>query len=144
MVCANPGTVGVMAEGCRALSEFVNVFAGEHLWAELGPWGVRGNCSSLVCWNPRFALGLWERLQPQEWAALEAEAPRLYSLQRFLAGQFAARGFADTACDRIGARATGFLQTSLRNRGPYPSASLEDVEALRQWCRKHFPALLRL
>jgi dihydrodipicolinate synthase/N-acetylneuraminate lyase len=143
MVCATPGTVGLEVEGCKALSEFVNVFAGEQWWASLGPCGVRGSCSSLMGWAPRLAQGLWARLQAQDWQALEFASSRLAALQRFLALQLGARGCADTALDRTGAQAGNLLKAGLRNRGPYPSATREDVEALRQWCRRNYPELLQ-
>ena len=143
MVCATPGTVGLEPEGCRALSEFVNVFAGEQWWAQLGPCGVRGSCSSLMGWAPRLVLGLWKDLQGQDWKGLQTAAPRLTALQRFLALQLNARGCADTAAERAGAQAGNLLKAGLRNRGPYPVATQEDVEALRQWCRKNYPELLQ-
>lgn len=143
MVCATPGTVGLEAEGCKTLSEFVNVFAGEQWWAPLGPCGVRGSCSSLMGWAPRLVLELWTRLQEQDWNALEAASLRLGALQRFFTLQLSARGCADTATDRTGAQAGNLLQAGLRNRGPYPPATHEDVEALRQWCRKNYPELLQ-
>ena len=47
MVKSGAGTVGVTVEGCAALSQFVNVFVGESLWAELGPHGAIGCCSAM-------------------------------------------------------------------------------------------------
>jgi dihydrodipicolinate synthase/N-acetylneuraminate lyase len=143
MVCATPGTVGLESEGCRALSEFVNVFAGEAQWAALGPCGVRGSCSSLMAWAPRLVLELWARLQEQDWPSLEQAALRLAGLRRFFSLQLGARGCADTAADRTGAQVGNLLKAGLRNRGPYPPATREDVEALRQWCRKNYPELLQ-
>jgi len=143
MVCATPGTVGLEAEDCETLGEFVNVFAGEQWWAALGPCGVRGSCSSLMGWAPHLTLELWNRLQAQDWPALDQAATRLAALQRFFALQLGARGCADTAAERAGVQAGSLLQAGLRNRGPYPTATREDVEALRQWCRKNFPELLQ-
>jgi hypothetical protein len=63
---------------------------------------------------------------------------------KFLEVEFGTKGFTDTAFARMGARATGFLQTSLRNRAPYRSATDGDVELLRQWCVRGYPELLEL
>lgn len=52
---------------------------------------------------------------------------RIESLFEFLIGTFAPRGFTDTAFDRLGGLATGFLQTSLHSRGPYPSVTIESA-----------------
>ena len=46
VVKANGGTVGCTPEGCRALSEFVNVFVGEDKFARFGRLGAKGGCSS--------------------------------------------------------------------------------------------------
>ena len=50
----------------------------------------------------------------------------------------------DTAYDRMGGRAGGFLKTGLKSRGPYPAATLGDVESLQRWYREHFPEMLEL
>jgi len=144
MVKANVDTVGAEADGCQSLSEFVNVFVGEQRWPELGPRGAVGACSSMVYWNPRVILDLWGKLQQQRWSELSAMAPKLDALHSFLAGQFSPRGFTDTAYDRMGGRASGFLRTGLRSRRPYPSASLDDVERLRTWYEENFPEMLEL
>ena len=57
---------------------------------------------------------------------------------------FGAKGFTDSAYDRMGGRASGFLKTSLRCRGPYVSPTEEDVEQLRAWFREDFPEMLEL
>jgi len=142
MVKANAGTLGAGAEGCAALSQFVNVFVGEGRWAELGPRGVRGCCSSVVYWNPRVTLALWERVEKKDWPAVEDGCRRLDRLFAFLDEQFADRGFTDTAYDRLGGLATGFLQTSLANRGPYPAPTPADVARLAAWFRESLPEML--
>jgi len=143
MVKANVGTIGAEPDGCQSLSEFVNVFVGETRWPELGPRGAVGCCSAMVYWNPRLVLELWELLQQQRWDELEQRTAKLKALHEFLAGHFAAKGFTDTAYDRMGGRAGGFLKTSLRSRGPYPSATLDDVERLRQWYAENLPEMLQ-
>jgi len=144
MVKANAGTVGITAEGCAELSQIVNVFVSETRWAELGPKGAVGCCSAMVYWNPRIDLALWELLRNRDWAALDRALQPISQLHGFLAEEFAPRGFTDTAFDRMGGLTTGFLRTSLKNRGPYPSATAADVALLRAWCRDHFPELLAL
>ncbi|MFH1845546.1 MAG: dihydrodipicolinate synthase family protein [bacterium] len=144
MVKANASTIGVTPEGCQALSALVNVFVGEHLWAALGPRGALGCCSSMVYWNPRLILSLWEEVQKQNWKTVGQACTRLHAFHQFLGEHYEPRGFTDTAYDRMGARAFGFLQTSLGNRGPYVSPTAQDVEDLRQWCSEHFPEMLEL
>jgi len=144
MVKANAGTLGVTPDGCESLSEMVNVFVGEQLLAELGPRGARGCCSSEVYWNPRWLLALWSQVEARNWPAVEAGCAKLQQLDEFLGRHYAPRGFTDTAYDRMGGRAFGFLQTSLRNRGPYVSPTQQDVDDLREWCRENFPEMLEL
>jgi len=143
VVKANDGTVGVTQEGCETLSQFINVFTGEHLWAELGPRGVRGGCSSMVYWSPRYILELWKLLQARDWPAVEARCRDLRRLLDFLFREFGPRGFTDSAWDRLGAEAGGFTHPGLRCREPYPHATPADVEKLRAWYGEHFPAMLR-
>jgi 4-hydroxy-tetrahydrodipicolinate synthase len=142
MVKANAGTVGTSEEGCAALSQFVNVFVGEHYWHQLAPLGAIGCCSALVYWNPRVCLSMWKRVGDQDWEALSKAHERLKPLFEFLGKEFAPRGFHDTAYDRMGGLASGFLKTSLINRGPYPSASTHDVKKLKDWYAQHFPEML--
>ena len=144
MVKANAGTVGCTPEGCEALSQFVNVFVGEARWAAFGPLGAVGCCSSMVYWNPRLVMDLWEMLKQQDWKGLEEACRPIGRLHEFLAEHYAPRGFTDTAYDRMGGMAGGFLRAGLRNRGPYPSATEKDVEELRQWYRESFPEMLEL
>lgn len=144
MVKANAGTLGTTPDGAAALSEFVNVFVGESLWAALGPAGVRGGCSAMVYWNPPLVLDLWRHVARQNWQAVEQWRDRIQKLHEFLAQTFGPKGFTDTAYDRLGGRSTGFLQTSLRCRAPYPSPTEEDVAAFRSWCGIYFPELLAI
>ncbi len=144
MVKANAGTVGCTPEGCRTLSEFLNVFIGESKFGELGRLGANGCCSAMVYWNPRVILRLWRQVEQQDWASVDATCRQLNELIEFLHVRFGSRGFTDTAFDRLGGVAGGFLKTSLGSRGPYPSATQEDVETLRRWYREHFPEMLLL
>ncbi len=142
MVKANAGTVGATAEGCRELSQFVNVFVGESRWVDLGPCGARGCCSSMVYWNPSVTLAFWEIVEQGDWDAVRKTDERVQPLFEFLHAEFSPRGFTDTAFDRLGGIACGFLKTSLRSRAPYPSATQDDVERFQTWCREHFPEML--
>ena len=144
MVKANAGTIGASKAGCEALSEIVSVFVGEGLWASLGPSGAKGGCSSVVYWNPRVCLGLWQDVASQNWDAVNATQTSLAPLFAFLAAEYSPQGLTDSAFDRLGGVASGFLKTSLRCRGPYPSATPEDVETLRAWYAEHFPEMLEL
>ena len=141
---ATADTVGTTPAGCQTLARFVNVLVHEELWSALGPKGAVGSCSMMACWNPRLVLGLWRSLQNKDWVTLGIARGRIRSLLKFIDGEFGAEGFSDTAYARMGAQATGFLQTSLRNRAPYRSATGADVELFRQWCRKGYPELLEL
>lgn len=141
---ATAETVGTTPAGCQTLARFVNVLVHEELWSALGPKGAVGSCSMLVCWNPRLVLGLWKSLQNKDWMALGIARGRIRSLLKFLDAEFGAKGFGDPAYARLGTRATGFLQTSLRNRAPYRSSTEADMELLRQWCGKGYPELLEL
>jgi 4-hydroxy-tetrahydrodipicolinate synthase len=144
MIKATEGTLGTTPDGCRALSSLVNVFVSETLWAELGPSGAAGSCSALVYWNPRVVLSLWRMLQAVDWKGLEAALRPMDELHRFLFEHYGPKGFTDTAYDRLGGRASGFLETSLRSRGPYVSATEEDVRELTDWYREHYPEMLDL
>ena len=142
VVKANANTVGATPEGCQALSELVNVFVGEHKFAELGRVGAKGGCSSLVYWNPRVILTLWRQVERQDWASADATCRRILELFNFSEQAFGTRGFTDTAEDRLGGVASGFLKCSLRSRGPYPHATPDDAAILRRWYQEHFPEML--
>lgn len=146
MVKANENTVGDTPDGCRALSEFLNVFVGEHEFGSLGRVGAKGSCSSVVYWNPRVVLSLWQRVEQQDWASVDAACQQILKLFQHLFSPegFGLRGFTDTAFDRLGGVASGFLKCSLRARAPYPHAEPEDAEKLRHWYRGHFPDMLIL
>lgn len=144
MVKSNSDTVGKTPEGCKALSEFVNVFVGEEVWDKLCPLGAIGCCSSLVYWNPTVVLGMWKQVQKKNWPAVQETCRKLRALFDFYEKAFAGRGFLDSAGDRLGGRSAGFLRTSLRCRSPYPSATEEDIQTLRQGYKKYFPEMLEV
>jgi len=144
MVKANAGTVGATPEGCQTLSKIVSVFVSESRWVELCPKGAKGSCSALIYWNPRVTLALWDYVCTQQWDSAQALSRKIGDCVEFVVGEFGKKGFTDTAFDRLGGRSSGFLKTSLRCRGPYPGPTEQDVQALRQWCRDHFPEMLDL
>lgn len=144
MVKANAGTIGATPDGCEALSKLVNVFVGEGLWGTLGPRGARGCCSSVIYWNPRVCLQMWRELDSRNWPAVDQSYQRIKPLFEFLHAEFGTKGFTDTAFDRMGGVASGFLKTSLRSRGPYPCVTEQDVVTLRRWFESHFPEMLEL
>lgn len=144
MVKSNEATLGNSAEGCRQLTEFVNVFTGEDRWAELGQAGVLGSCSSLVYWSPPFILGYWREVMAKNWPAVAAAGADLQALFDFFGAKFGDRDFTDSAIDRLGGTATGFLSAGLRTRAPYPSATPEDAAVIREWMKQNCPNMLKL
>ena len=144
MVKANSNTVGNSPDGCRTLSEFVNVFVGEREWSNLGPEGARGGCSAVVYWNPRITLEAWQNVLRKDWPALDAYCDKIGELVKFMDEHFGTRGYTDTAYDRLGGLVTGFLRTSCRSREPYTQVAPADIDLTREWCRQHFPEFLKL
>jgi dihydrodipicolinate synthase/N-acetylneuraminate lyase len=146
MVKANEGTVGATIKGCSELSEFLNVFVSEPSWLEFGPVGAIGCCSSMVYWNPRVVLDYWGAVKSKNWKALEIKALPFKKLLDFLISEFGQKAFTDTAYDRMGGAASGFLceNNLLRNRKPYTSATEKDIQILRDWYKNNFPEMLEL
>ncbi len=64
-------------------------------------------------------------------ATVEATCEKIRKFDELLESELPST-YTDTAYDRIGGIADGFLQTSLRSRGPYPMATQEDVEVYRR------------
>ncbi|MBL9216681.1 MAG: dihydrodipicolinate synthase family protein [Opitutaceae bacterium] len=142
MVKANTPALGSTAEGCRQLSEFVNVFSEEEHWNLLGPAGVAGCCSSKVYGFPRYILGLWRLLEQQDWPELDRQLGSLRAVTTFYRTRNQGRGLTDSALDRMLGRLQPFLGTSLRCRRPYPHITEQDLAELRSWCGQHTPELL--
>lgn len=144
MVKANANTVGDTPEGCRALSEFTNVFVGEDRWAELGPCGARGGCSSVVYWNPKVLLPIWQAVEKKDWPAVNAGCAKLSRMFAFLGEQWGDSGYQDSAFDRLGGVASGVLKCGLQCRAPYPPATEKDAQILRDWYAKNWPEMLEV
>lgn len=142
MVKANSGTVGDTPDGCRKMSEFVNVFCSEHRWPALASSGVIGCCSAAVYANPTVVLALWRSLRDGDLPGLDAGAARLWSLYEFVFDAFGDRGFQDSAYDRLVGAATGFLSAGIRCRAPYSSPEQADVRRVRDWLTEHLPEMV--
>ena len=140
---ANAGTCGFTPEGCEQLSHIVNVWVSESSWARLGPHGANGCASALVYMNPRVILKMFGLLQAKQWEELGRWCDTLEAYHKGLA-PMTARGFEDSAYDHLQGTVAGFLKMHPRSRGPYVSATEEDVSALRRWMQTHAPELLEL
>ncbi len=141
---SNENTVGCTPEGCAALSEFCNVFVGEDLLSELGPSGAVGCCSSLIYFNPRMMMKMFDLLYAGKWNELQPMTDQVkYLLSEGLKTLFE-RGHLDSSLDRLMGRSAGFLKTSLRCRAPYSSCTEKDLEYLQKWIRKNMPEWLEL
>jgi 4-hydroxy-tetrahydrodipicolinate synthase len=139
MVKANANTVGATIEGCAALSEFVNVFLSEHLWAEFAGAGVMGVCSATIYAHPTKVMQWFGDLQAKDVAALTQDAKDFWKLYRYAFDTFGDRGFQDSAWDRFIGNATGFLTAGIRARKPYSCATPEDLAVFRAWIAEHAP-----
>ncbi|MDP8285755.1 MAG: dihydrodipicolinate synthase family protein [Candidatus Electryonea clarkiae] len=143
-VKSNANTVGRTPEGCAALSEFINVWVGEDALAKLGPYGAIGSASALVYMNPRIILHMFELLLQKKWDELKVWTDRVkFHLEVGLA-PFEAKGFTDTAYDHLQGLVAGFLKMHPCSRGPYISATEEDVKILRKWLKENIPEFLDL
>ena len=141
---SNENTVGCTLEGCAALSEFCNVFVGEDMLSELGPSGAIGSCSSLVYFNPRMMMKMFDLLYSRNWKELQPMTDQV----RFLLAEglkpLFEKGHLDSSLDRLLGRSAGFLKTSLRCRGPYTSCTEKDLANVQKWIRKNMPEWLEL
>jgi 4-hydroxy-tetrahydrodipicolinate synthase len=142
MVKSNANTLGHSVEGCRALSEFVNVFVGEDVLSKLGQAGARGSCSSLVYYNPRVILDLWRNVENEEWEAADAICAKMDKFFEAIGAYLEGRNLLDAAVDRLGGYAGGFLKCNLRSRGPYSAPTEADAEWQRNYYRENWPEML--
>jgi dihydrodipicolinate synthase/N-acetylneuraminate lyase len=144
MVKAADGTVGATPKGCTELSQLVNVFVTEDQWDELFPKGAVGAASSIVYWNPWVVLNLWEHARTGNHRAVQEGCQKIKQLVQFLQRTFGPMGYTDTAYDRLGGAAAGFLKGGLRIRSPYTQPTGQHVAMLQQWYRDNFPEMLEL
>ena len=143
-VKSNAGTIGCSVQGCEELSKFLNVWVGETLWSELGPSGAVGSASALVYMNPRVILTMFELLKQKKWGELKVWTDLLNFYHEEGLKPFGEKGFSDSAYDHLQGLVAGFLTGSPLSRGPYISATEDDVKALREWMEKNTPELLQL
>ena len=143
-VKANENTVGCTPEGCRQLSEFVNVWVSEELWSELGPCGAIGCASALFYTNPRITRLMFDLLRQQQWDELRPWTDKVERLIGEGLKPFTDKGYTDTAYDHLQGLVAGFLTMHPRSRAPYVSASPEDVEQFRRWLAENMPEFLKL
>ena len=144
MVKSNENTIGRTPGGCVELSKLYNVFVGEEAIARLGPHGAVGCCSSLVYQNPRIILHMFDLLARKQWTELKGWTDKIHKLIfKGLKPCFDA-GCADSAIDHLLGLSAGFLKTSLRSRGPYPSCTPRMLKQFRQWLKQNLPEFLEL
>jgi hypothetical protein len=143
-VKSNAETLGHSVEGCKALSRMYNVFVGEDVIHEFGPSGAIGSCSSLIYQNPRLVLHMFDLLFRKKWDELKPWTDRLHRMiVEGLKPGFDA-GCEDSALDRLLGLSAGFLKTSLRCRGPYPSCTPRHLAQFRTWLKRNDPEWLEL
>lgn len=134
------------ADDLRNLHEaapHVRFFVAESQLAGWWKHGARGCYSSLIYACPRLMLRYYNLCKKGDPAAVQIAG----KLQQ-LTGEFVTprlkQGMYDTAFDRTFATATGFLSGALLfSRGPYDSATTEDVRQFRDWCAQTFPEFLQ-
>jgi len=143
-VKSNASTLGHTEAGCRALSRFYHVFVGENMWYKLGPAGAIGSCSSFIYQNPRVMLYVFDLRLQKKWRELNTWMDKYdHICAEGLKPMFTV-GCEDSAIDRVLGLSAGFLKTSLRCRGPYPSCTKKHLVDFRAWLRKHHPEFLEL
>ena len=143
-VKSNEGTLGCSPKGCEQLSKFINVWVGEDKFSALGPHGAIGSASALVYMNPRVILYMFDLLFKKQWNELKPMTDQVKRLVEEGVKPFAARGFTDTAFDRLMGKTSGFLSMNIHSRGTYTSPTKEDVYSLREWMQENTPELLVL
>lgn len=144
MVKSNEDTLGHSAEGCAALSKLYSVFVGENVISNFGPHGARGSCSALVYQNPRILLQMFDLLEQKQWKELKVWTDKLNRLIFEGLKPCFAIGATDSALDRVLGLSAGFLKTSLRSRGPYPSCTPQMLKQFQQWLKRNMPEFLEL
>jgi 4-hydroxy-tetrahydrodipicolinate synthase len=143
-VKATANTIGCTPDGCRELSSFVNVWVNEMEWSNLGPYGATGCASALVYVNPPVILHMLTLLRQKNWKELKPWTDMVTRLVTQGLDPYIKKGFTDTAFDHLMGVATGFLTMNVRSRGPYISATDDDVQQLRAWMKVNTPVLLDL
>ena len=144
MVKSNAGTIGATADGCRELSEFVNVFVAETRWSDLGPCGARGACSAMVYWNP----ARWSWNDGRVWRKPTGQRSiHFHEKRRSPCTAFSAAGSAHAASPT--APTTGFAgaRSAFSNAACSVGARIHmrcqrTKKTVRDWCLENFPEML--
>jgi len=143
-VKSNANTLGHTRKGCAAISKLYNVFVGETMWSELGPFGAVGCCSSLVYQNPRIVLQVFDLVLKKKWKELKIAIDKFdHIIYEGLKPCFRA-GCKDSAIDRLLGLSAGFLKTSLHCRKPYTSCTPAQLVQFQKWLNKNHPEFLEL
>lgn len=100
--------------------------------------GARGSCSAYIYVCPRYMLRYYALCEAGEWGAARAVEEHVKAWHAGPCQHLFAKGMQDSALDRTFAYAAGFIETELRCRPPYVSASLDDLELYVRLCREGF------
>ena len=104
--------------------------------------GAIGAASSLIYMHPQYLLEMFALLQAQDWEELQGRTDYLKKLKTTGMDPFREKGYKDTAIDRLTGKASGFLTMPVQSRGPYASATEDDVRQLRAWMEANTPDLI--
>lgn len=119
-------------------------FIGENLLVSAMMLGARGCCSSLVCTNPAFMLGMYDHASHGRWSealAMQQTAARFFvESAAFIENR--GEGTMDPVFDKGLAVAAGCAVGSQRTRAPYIGWSNDTVEATRRWLKERYPQFL--
>ena len=94
--------------------------------------------------NPRVILTMFDLLKQKKWDELKVWTDLLSFYNQEGLKPFEEKGFLDSAYDHLQGLVAGFLTGSPLSRGPYLSATKNDVKVLREWMKKNTPELLKL
>ena len=87
---------------------------------------------------------MFDLLLKKKWEDLKPLTDQVVRLIKEGLMPFVARGYTDTAFDRLMGKASGFLSMNIRSRGTYISPTNEDVNYLKKWMKENTPELLLL
>lgn len=144
---ATPGLVGVKVAGDDAFyrqmatsAPQLSVFAPGHEYAHARRLGAAGSYSNIACLEPAGALA-WERQMTEDPEGAETFGARIMDFFACHLVPLRARGYSDTALDKVLAAIGGWAPVGTRVRWPYSSAPDEVVAALAPLTRAALPEL---